>query len=111
MAAGMVRGLLNVQPDQGDFKKCIFDEKLIMNDIVLAVEDLEKFDVDGLMGFLDKIGNACYNFEHHAEVDCNPFSKEDSAGNISKTDFDESKLQQFSWYHNLDSIDDFKDLI
>ena len=93
MAAGMVRGLLAVQPDQGDFSKCIFDEKEILEDIVQGVEDLAEFNIDGLMGFLDKIGNACWDFKHHAEVDCNPFSAE----NLSNTDFDENKLKTVSW--------------
>merc|ERR1719329_25670 len=108
MAAGMVRGLLNVQPDEGDFNKCIFDEKKIMGDIVQGIEDLASFDINGLMGFLDKIGNACYTFEHHAEVDCNPFSDEEAFNMALKTDSSENNL---SWYHNYETLSDFKDLI
>ena len=82
-----------------------------MSDIIEGVEDLGKLNIEGLMEFLDKIGNAAYTFEHHAEIDCNPFSKQDWSDKFGDVALDESKMHHHSFYHNYyQSVDDFKDL-
>ena len=104
LAEGMLAGALDIDIlTISKLKLCLTDAEIVLLDVATGLKDLTKFDMQGLMMFVDSIGAAFYEFLHMLEHDCNPFDKmEDKAEIIKK--LEEIKLV----FHNPHKVNIFK---